>query len=152
MTTRRQLLAALPLLALIRPAQATPAEMTAAIAAYTSNASIQRARVTIDIAQLIDNGNAVPITVRVDSPMTEQSHVTDIAIFNEKNPPRRRPLQADAISRQARNQHAHPPRHQPDTHRDRPHQRRPMVAADSRRDRRPGRLRRRGGSLIWPAP
>ncbi len=86
MTTRRQLLAALPLLALIRPAQAAPAEMTAAIAAYTNNASIQRARVTIDIAQLIDNGNAVPITVRVDSPMTEQSHVTDIAIFNEKNP------------------------------------------------------------------
>ncbi|WP_426319800.1 SoxY-related AACIE arm protein [Pseudoduganella sp. R-43] len=86
MTTRRQLLAALPLLALVRPARATPAEMTAAIAAYTSNASIQRGRVQIDIAQLIDNGNAVPITVRVDSPMTEQAHVTDIAIFNEKNP------------------------------------------------------------------
>ena len=86
MTTRRQLLAALPLLALVRPASATPAEMTAAIAAYTGNASIQRGRVQIDIAQLIDNGNAVPITVRVDSPMTEQAHVTDIAIFNEKNP------------------------------------------------------------------
>ena len=86
MTTRRQLLAALPLLALVRPAQAMPAEMTAAIAAYTNNASIQRGRVQIDIAQLIDNGNAVPITVRIDSPMTEQAHVTDIAIFNEKNP------------------------------------------------------------------
>jgi len=86
MTTRRQLLAALPLLALVRPASATPAEMTAAIAAYTGNASIQRGRVQIEIAQLIDNGNAVPITVRVDSPMTEQAHVTDIAIFNEKNP------------------------------------------------------------------
>ena len=86
MTTRRQLLAALPLLALVRPASATPAEMTAAIAAYTGNASIQRGRVQIDIAQLIDNGNAVPITVRVDSLMTEQAHVTDIAIFNEKNP------------------------------------------------------------------
>jgi sulfur-oxidizing protein SoxY len=86
MTTRRQLLAALPLLALVRPAAATPAEMTAAIAAYTNSARIQRGRVEIDIAQLIDNGNAVPITVRVDSPMTEQAHVTDIAIFNEKNP------------------------------------------------------------------
>ncbi len=86
MTTRRQLIAALPLLALVRPAAATPQEQKAAIATYTSNAQIKRGKVTIDIAQLIDNGNAVPITIRVDSPMTEQEHVTDIAIFNEKNP------------------------------------------------------------------
>jgi sulfur-oxidizing protein SoxY len=86
MTTRRQILAALPLLAMVRPAQATPDEMAAAIAAYTGNTKPKAGRVAIDIAQLIDNGNAVPITVRVDSPMTEQDHVTDIAIFNEKNP------------------------------------------------------------------
>ncbi len=86
MTTRRQLIVALPLLALVRPAAATPEEQKAAIATYTNNAKIQRGKITIDIAQLIDNGNAVPITVRVDSPMTEQDHVTDIAIFNEKNP------------------------------------------------------------------
>jgi len=86
MTTRRQMIAALPLLALVRPAAATPEEQKAAIATYTSNAPIKRGKVTIDIAQLIDNGNAVPITIRVDSPMTEQDHVTDIAIFNEKNP------------------------------------------------------------------
>jgi sulfur-oxidizing protein SoxY len=86
MTTRRQILAVLPLLAMVRPAQATPDEMAAAIAAYTGNARPKPGRVTIDIAQLIDNGNAVPVTVRVDSPMTEQDHVTDIAIFNEKNP------------------------------------------------------------------
>ena len=86
MTTRRQLLAALPLLVLVRPALATPEEMAAAIAAYTNNAKPRQGRVSIDIAQLIDNGNAVPVTVKVDSPMTEQDHVTDIAIFNEKNP------------------------------------------------------------------
>ncbi|MYN04264.1 SoxY-related AACIE arm protein [Pseudoduganella sp. DS3] len=86
MITRRRLLAALPLLAIIRPAQATPEEMAQAIAAYTQNAKPQKARVEIDIAKLIDNGNAVPITVRVASPMTEQDHVTDFAIFNEKNP------------------------------------------------------------------
>ena len=99
MTTRRQLIAALPLLALVRTAAATPEEQKAAIATYTNNASIQRGKVTIDIAQLIDNGNAVPITIRVDSPMTEQALA------------RRGSLQADAISRQARNQHPHPPRH-----------------------------------------
>jgi sulfur-oxidizing protein SoxY len=86
MTTRRQLIAALPLLALVRPAAATPEEMTQAIAAYTQGAKLQKGRVAIDIAKLIDNGNAVPLTVRMDSPMTEQDHVTDIAIFNERNP------------------------------------------------------------------
>jgi len=86
MTTRRQLIAAIPLLALVRPAAATPAEMASAIAAYTGNAPLAPGGISIDIAQLIDNGNAVPITIRVESPMTEQDHVTDIAIFNEKNP------------------------------------------------------------------
>lgn len=86
MTTRRQLLAALPLMILARPALATPDAMAAAIAAYTGNAKPRQGRIGIDIAKLIDNGNAVPVTVRVESPMTAQDHVTDIAIFNEKNP------------------------------------------------------------------
>lgn len=84
--TRRHLLAAIPLLALVKPAAATPESMSAAISAFTGNKLPKEGKLTFDIAKLIDNGNAVPITVRVDSPMTEQDHVTDIAIFNEKNP------------------------------------------------------------------
>lgn len=83
---RRQLLAAGTLLALVRPAAATPERLAQAIAAYTGNTQARTGRVTFEIAQLIDNGNAVPVTVRVDSPMTAQEHVTGIAIFNEKNP------------------------------------------------------------------
>lgn len=45
-------------------------------------------RVTLDIAQLVENGNAVPVTVRVESPMTEADHVREIVVFNEKNPQR----------------------------------------------------------------
>ena len=83
---RRQLLAAGTLLALVRPAAATPQQMAAAIAAYTGNKLPQTGRVKFEIAQLIDNGNAVPVTIRVDSPLTAQDHVTGIAIFNERNP------------------------------------------------------------------
>ena len=86
MTTRRQLLTALPLLVLVRRAAATPVEMAAAVAQYTQNAQPGSGRLTIEIARLIDNGNAAPVTLRMDSPMTEQNHVTDMAIFNEKNP------------------------------------------------------------------
>ena len=39
-----------------------------------------------DIAKLLDNGNAVPVTIRVDRPMTPQHYVTGIALFNERNP------------------------------------------------------------------
>jgi sulfur-oxidizing protein SoxY len=83
---RRHLLAAGTLLALARPASATPQEMASAISNYTGNKLPQTGRVAFEIAQLIDNGNAVPVTIRVDSPMTPQDHVAGIAIFNEKNP------------------------------------------------------------------
>jgi sulfur-oxidizing protein SoxY len=83
---RRQLLAAGTLLALVRPAVATPTEMAAAISAYTGNQLPQSGRVTFEIATLIDNGNAVPVTIRVDSPMSAADHVTGIAIFNQRNP------------------------------------------------------------------
>jgi sulfur-oxidizing protein SoxY len=87
--SRRMLLqagAALPLLALVRPASATPEELRAAIASYTGGAAPKTGKVTFNIAKLIDNGNAVPVTIAVDSPMTAADHVTGIAIFNERNP------------------------------------------------------------------
>ncbi|MGV7211247.1 SoxY-related AACIE arm protein [Oxalobacteraceae bacterium A2-2] len=75
-------------LALLLPgaALATRAEMAAAVAAFTGGVAPQAGRVRIEIAQLIDNGNAVPVTVAVDSPMTAADHVSAIAIFNERNP------------------------------------------------------------------
>jgi sulfur-oxidizing protein SoxY len=44
--------------------------------------------VKLDIARLVDNGNVVPLSVSVDSPMTAADHIKAIAIFNEKNPQR----------------------------------------------------------------
>jgi len=86
MTISRRHLLAVPLLVLIKPAAATPDSMATAIAAFTGGKVPQPGKLIFDIAKLIDNGNAVPITIRVNSPMTEQDHVTDIAVFNEKNP------------------------------------------------------------------
>jgi sulfur-oxidizing protein SoxY len=83
---RRKLIAAASLMAVAGPALATPQEMAAAIRSYTGGAPLRMGRVAFDIAQLVDNGNAVPVTVTVDSPMTAADHVTGIAIFNEKNP------------------------------------------------------------------
>jgi sulfur-oxidizing protein SoxY len=41
---------------------------------------------TLDMPPLIENGNAVPLTVSVDSPMTPDNYVKAIHVFNEKNP------------------------------------------------------------------
>jgi sulfur-oxidizing protein SoxY len=62
------------------------AAMRAAIRAWTSGARVNEGRVTIDIAELIDNGNAVPITLAVASPMTAADHVAGLALFAERNP------------------------------------------------------------------
>jgi sulfur-oxidizing protein SoxY len=74
---------------LVRPALAqTPAELAAAISAWTGGAPVRAGRVKLDIAKLVDNGNTVPMTVTVDSPMTATDHVAAIAVFNERNPQR----------------------------------------------------------------
>jgi len=68
------------------PAAATPAEMEAAIRALVGEAELRSGRVTLDISPLVENGNAVPVTVTVESPMTAAAHVRTIALFNERNP------------------------------------------------------------------
>lgn len=42
--------------------------------------------VTIEMPALSENGNAVDITVRVDSPMTAADHVRVIHVLSQKNP------------------------------------------------------------------
>ena len=89
--TRRYVLTASTGLAtslLIPPARAETDELMAAVSAYAAGKKITEGKVKLAIAELVDNGNVVPITVSVDSPMTATSHVKAIAVFNEKNPQR----------------------------------------------------------------
>lgn len=72
----------------LRPARAATDELAAAVSGYTAGATVTPGKVRLDIAELVDNGNVVPITITVDSPMTASNHVRAIAIFNEKNPQR----------------------------------------------------------------
>lgn len=91
MTTRRKVLAfaaASPLLLhlQLRPAFATPGKMQEAIAAFTGGADMQEGGITLEIPLLVENGNAVPMSVKVDSPMRDDDYVPEIAVFNEANP------------------------------------------------------------------
>lgn len=62
------------------------AAMQAAMRKVLGDATPRQGKVALEIAPLIDNGNAVPITVTVESPMTETDHVKAIHVFTEKNP------------------------------------------------------------------
>lgn len=70
----------------VTPVRATPAEMDEAIRKVVGSARVAGGRVNLDIPPLSENGNAVPLAITVDSPMTEADHVRAIHVFNEKNP------------------------------------------------------------------
>ena len=71
---------------LVRPAAATPAAMEEAIRALVGEATVEHGKVKLELPPIVENGNTVPLTVTVDSPMNEADHVSGIHIFNEKNP------------------------------------------------------------------
>jgi sulfur-oxidizing protein SoxY len=94
-TTRRQflVLAAGALAALQARAQLPPnvaaqrkAAMDEAVRKVTGGAPVKAGRVKLEMPPLIDNGNSVPVSVTVDSPMTAADHVKSIHVLTEKNP------------------------------------------------------------------
>jgi sulfur-oxidizing protein SoxY len=87
-TRRAALAAALGLSLVWRPAHALSDELAGALRGFTGGSPTREGRVKFEIEPLVENGNAVPITVSVDSPMTAADHVRAIAVFNEKNPQR----------------------------------------------------------------
>ncbi len=72
----------------VGPALANSDELRAAISAFTLGAPMRQGRIVLDISPIVDNGNTVPMTISVESPMTAADHVTDIAVFSERNPRR----------------------------------------------------------------
>jgi sulfur-oxidizing protein SoxY len=84
--TRRAFLAGAGAILVVRPAQATPASMAAAIHQVAGEAAIKPGKIKLNIPPLVENGNAVAITVSVDSPMTATDHVKSIHVVTEKNP------------------------------------------------------------------
>jgi sulfur-oxidizing protein SoxY len=70
----------------VAPARATPAAMEEAIRRIVGSARVSDGRVKLELPPLSENGHMVPLTVTVESPMTEADHVKAIHIFTEKNP------------------------------------------------------------------
>jgi len=68
-------------------AEAAPEDMAEAIAeALGKDAPIKPGRIKIELPQLAENGNSVPLKIAVESPMSAADHVKTIFIFSERNP------------------------------------------------------------------
>ena len=81
-TSRRSFIVALGSVSVVPwlNAQATTSEAVETIKKIVGQADPRVGRVTLDIAPLVENGNLVPMTVSVESPMKA------IHIISEKNP------------------------------------------------------------------
>jgi len=93
--TRRRMLsgAAMGTLALAgvgvwsRAARATRAEAMAAVKERIGDKEpTESGKITLDVPEIAENGSTVPMTVNVDSPMTEDDHVTAIHVMATENP------------------------------------------------------------------
>lgn len=53
---------------------------------FVQNQALKKEGVTLSLPVLADNGHLVPLHLKVDSPMTEASHVTHIYLVSQRNP------------------------------------------------------------------
>ena len=53
---------------------------------FTGGAAPVEGKVKLDLPEIAENGNTVPITVSVESPMTDKDYVTDVIVLADGNP------------------------------------------------------------------
>jgi sulfur-oxidizing protein SoxY len=70
----------------IGAALATAAEADAEIAKFTGGKELQQGKITIDLPEIAENGNTIPLAITVDAPMTAESYVSDILVVADGNP------------------------------------------------------------------
>lgn len=65
---------------------ASPEDTAKAIADFAGDATPEAGTITLTAPEIAENGNTVPISVSVESPMTEESYVESVVILAEGNP------------------------------------------------------------------
>ena len=53
---------------------------------FVQTQNLKKERVTLSLPMLADNGHMVPLSLKVESPMTEASHITHVYLISQRNP------------------------------------------------------------------
>jgi sulfur-oxidizing protein SoxY len=56
------------------------------MAKFTGGRKPVEGRVKLDLPEIAENGNTVPMTVAVESPMTDEAYVSDVLVVADGNP------------------------------------------------------------------
>jgi sulfur-oxidizing protein SoxY len=71
----------------IVPALAAPADADAEIAKFTGGKAIEKGgTIAIDLPEIAENGNTVPLSVTIDAPMTAGNYISDVLVVADGNP------------------------------------------------------------------
>jgi sulfur-oxidizing protein SoxY len=65
---------------------ATPADAAAEIAKFTGGKPTESGKIAIDLPEIAENGNTVPLSIKVDSPMSAADYVSEILVVGDANP------------------------------------------------------------------
>jgi sulfur-oxidizing protein SoxY len=69
----------------LRPAQAAN-DSGDIIKAFTGGKQPVAGRVRLEVPEIAENGNTVPMAFAIDSPMTADDHITDVLVVADENP------------------------------------------------------------------
>ena len=56
------------------------------IAKFTGGKTAEKGKISIELPEIAENGNTVPLAVSVDAPMTADNYVSEIMVVSEGNP------------------------------------------------------------------
>lgn len=70
----------------VLPASATTAEAAAEIAKFTGGKTAAKGRVSMELPEIAENGNTVPLSFTVESAMTADDFVSDVLVVADGNP------------------------------------------------------------------
>ena len=78
--------AALTIIGWDKGAFAAAKEAADEIAKFTGGKTADKAKVSIELPEIAENGNTVPLAVSIDAPMTADNYVSEVLVVAEGNP------------------------------------------------------------------
>jgi sulfur-oxidizing protein SoxY len=70
----------------VDPLMATPDEAAAEINKFTGGKATEAGKISIDLPEIAENGNTVPLSIKVDSAMKADDYVSEIRVIADGNP------------------------------------------------------------------
>jgi sulfur-oxidizing protein SoxY len=67
-------------------ARATPQAAADDIAKFTAGKTPEKGKISIELPEIAENGNTVPLSFSVDAPMTAADYVSEVLVVSEGNP------------------------------------------------------------------